>query len=176
MKNIPISAGFAIITACQLVLGIWMVTLAGIKGGKAKLLYLTNCSHSQGLPVLLRLHPRSPTPTAGTPRRIPPVRIYPAQDPRGRIHEHLPLLWCVGITLSLNRMALILSTTNKPDFFAFSLIIILANKTKVPGLRVPTIMGTIAEDATWYFLVIFTSHFVLVMTLNLGRVSATLPL
>ena len=34
-------------------------------------------------------------------------------------------------------------------------------------------MGTIAEDATQYFLVIFTSHFVLEMTLNLARVSTT---
>ena len=36
-------------------------------------------------------------------------------------------------------------------------------------------MGTVAEDAVWYFLVIFTSHFVLGMTLLLGRVSATVP-
>lgn len=35
------------------------------------------------------------------------------------------------------------------------------------------ILDIIAEDATWYFLVIFTAHFVLVLTLNLGRVSAT---
>ena len=39
------------------------------------------------------------------------------------------------------------------------------------GIKYPTILGTIAEGATWYFLVIVTSHFVLVMTLNLGRVS-----
>ena len=38
------------------------------------------------------------------------------------------------------------------------------------------ILETIAEDATRYFLVIFTSHFVLVMTLNLGRVSVTISL
>ena len=60
------------------------------------------------------------------------------------------------------------------DFLAFSLIIFLAKKSKVPGLRVPTILDNIAQDATWYFLVIFTSHFVLVMTLNLGRVTIQL--
>ena len=34
------------------------------------------------------------------------------------------------------------------------------------------ILDTITEDAMWYFLVIFTSHVVLVLTLNLARVSA----
>lgn len=38
------------------------------------------------------------------------------------------------------------------------------------------ILDIIAEDATWYFLVIFTSHFVLVLTLNLARVSIAIPL
>ena len=38
MKHVAITAGFAIITTGQLVLGVLMVTLAGIKGGEAKLL------------------------------------------------------------------------------------------------------------------------------------------
>jgi hypothetical protein len=63
-----------------------------------------------------------------------------------------------------------------PDFLAFSLIIFLANKSKAPGLKVPRILRTIAEDSTWYFLVIFTSTFVLLMTLTLGRVSAIVSL
>lgn len=33
-----------------------------------------------------------------------------------------------------------------------------------------------AEDATRYFLVIFTAHLVFVLTLNLGRVSAAVSL
>ena len=60
-----------------------------------------------------------------------------------------------------------------PDFLAFSLIIFMATTSKATKLKIPTILGTIAEDATRYFLVIFTSHFVLEMTLSLGRVSAT---
>lgn len=58
-----------------------------------------------------------------------------------------------------------------PDLLAFSLTIFLATRWTTPGLKIPTILGTIAEDATRYFLVIFTSHLVLEMTLNLGRVS-----
>ena len=60
-----------------------------------------------------------------------------------------------------------------PDFFAFSLIIFLAAKSRVSNHRGPALLETIAEDATLYFLVIFSSHFVLEMTLTLGRVSAT---
>lgn len=43
------------------------------------------------------------------------------------------------------------------------------------GLEIRTILTTVAEDATQYFLFIFTSHFVLEMTLIFGRVSATVP-
>ena len=60
-----------------------------------------------------------------------------------------------------------------PDSLAFLLITFLAAKSRTADLRVPTILETIAQDATWYFLVIFSSHFVLEMTLTLGRVSAT---
>ena len=60
------------------------------------------------------------------------------------------------------------------DFLAF-LFIILSAKRSRHGLNIPTVLGTIAQDATRYFLVIFTSHFILVMTLNLGRVSAIVP-
>ena len=59
------------------------------------------------------------------------------------------------------------------DLLAFSLITFLAAKSRAPNLRGPTLLGNIAEDATWYFLVIFSAHFVLEMTLTVGRVSAT---
>jgi len=37
----------------------------------------------------------------------------------------------------------------------------------------PSILRTIVKDATVYFLVIFTSHFVLEMTLLLARVTVS---
>ena len=61
------------------------------------------------------------------------------------------------------------------DFLAFLLIIFLAVKSRTPGLNVPRILDVIAKDATRYFLVIFTSHLVFALTLNLARVSATVP-
>ena len=57
------------------------------------------------------------------------------------------------------------------DFLAFSVIIFLAMTSEARGLRIPSILRTIAEDGTRYFLVIFTLHLVLEMTLNFARVS-----
>ena len=58
------------------------------------------------------------------------------------------------------------------DLLAFSLFFFLARRSKATGLKVRLILDIIAEDAMWYFLVIFSSHFVLVLTLNFARVSA----
>ncbi|KAF9789657.1 hypothetical protein BJ322DRAFT_1018258 [Thelephora terrestris] len=55
------------------------------------------------------------------------------------------------------------------DFLAFSLIILLAVTMRAPGLKVRSILETIAEDATKYFLIIFTSHLVVEVTLNLEQ-------
>lgn len=49
-----------------------------------------------------------------------------------------------------------------------------ATRWNTRKLKIKTVLGTIAEDATWYFFVIFTAHVVFVFTLNLGRVSATI--
>ena len=51
----------------------------------------------------------------------------------------------------------------------------MALRWQARRLGIRTLMGTIAEDSMWYFLVIFSSHFVLEMTLLLGRVSADAP-
>jgi len=60
------------------------------------------------------------------------------------------------------------------DFLAFSLIVFLAKASTTEGLKIPRLLRVIAEDSTRYFLVIFTSHFVLTMTLALGRSSIQL--
>lgn len=63
------------------------------------------------------------------------------------------------------------------DSLAFSLILFLATRSsrEMAGakMKVPSILKHIAEDAMRYFLVIFTSHFVLMMTLLLAPVGAT---
>jgi hypothetical protein len=75
-----------------------------------------------------------------------------------------------------NLVAIILTlpkNMDTSDFLAFSLIIFLAKNWRTPGLGFPGLWEIIAKDATLYFLIIFTSHFVLEMNLILGRVSAT---
>lgn len=59
------------------------------------------------------------------------------------------------------------------DFIAFSLIVYLVLVRSNAGYqrRMP-LLKTIAQDATYYFLIIFTSHFVLELTLLFARVRA----
>jgi hypothetical protein len=58
-----------------------------------------------------------------------------------------------------------------PDILAFLLVVYRARKSRVPGLKFSTLLDTIAKDSTSWFMLVFTSHLVLVMTLSLGRVS-----
>lgn len=60
------------------------------------------------------------------------------------------------------------------DLLAFSLIIFLTRKSKTSGLKASDILDTIAEDATCYFAVIFSAHFILLMTLCFGRIGIQL--
>jgi len=124
MKNTPVSAVFATITTGQLVLGIWMVILAGVNGAEPQLQIPFDAYH---LCVFAQ---------TGTP---------------------------AGQEIAYTSISLFY------DCLAFALIILLVTKSKASGLKVPRLLGIIAEDATWYFLVIFTSHFVVVMTLSFGR-------
>ena len=61
------------------------------------------------------------------------------------------------------------------DSLAFSIILYYAGR-RLTGARwfsITGIMGTILLDATVYFLVIFSAHVVLTMTIVLARVSLT---
>ncbi|KAF9644217.1 hypothetical protein BDM02DRAFT_3263685 [Thelephora ganbajun] len=55
------------------------------------------------------------------------------------------------------------------DFLAFALIIYLVARSNVYKFPIPSLLRTIAQDATLYFLVIFTSHLVLELTLLFAR-------
>ena len=49
------------------------------------------------------------------------------------------------------------------DLLAFSVIVYLVVRSNLYRVPIPSLLKTIAQDATYYFLIIFTSHFVLVM-------------
>ena len=56
------------------------------------------------------------------------------------------------------------------------MIVFLAARLRARGIKIQNLVETMAVDAGWYFLVIFTSHLVLAMTLYFGRVSVTVSL
>lgn len=62
------------------------------------------------------------------------------------------------------------------DLIAFLVILHLASRWTLRQFSVPGLLGTILRDATIYFLVIFTAHIVLVVTLLSARVSSTMYL
>ena len=78
-------------------------------------------------------------------------------------------------TSNPNKIGLTLFNTLTPDFLAFLTVLFFATRSgrRIPGLKGSTTLGIIMEDATLYFLVIFTAHFVLEMTLIFGRVNTT---
>jgi len=61
------------------------------------------------------------------------------------------------------------------DLLAFFVILYLAGRW-VRQFGILGLLGTILRDATKYFLVIFTAHFVLVATLLFARVSPFMSL
>ncbi|KAF9780549.1 hypothetical protein BJ322DRAFT_1112540 [Thelephora terrestris] len=60
------------------------------------------------------------------------------------------------------------------DFLAFLVIVALAVGSTNGGFKMPHILRTIVRDSTVYFLIIFTSHLVLEMTLLLARLNLQL--
>jgi hypothetical protein len=161
MKNIPITAGFAILTLSQFSLGTVMIALAAKMGGKVRLLDRRN--YSQTKPVV-QTQPEI---------QLDAYHLCVFVQPLGFEVAFTSLTLTYGTCKWPLTYSSDADTMDTSDFFAFALIVFYMKKSKVPGVKVRTIWDTIAEDATRYFLVIFTSHFVFMMTLNLGRVSPT---
>ena len=62
------------------------------------------------------------------------------------------------------------------DTSVFSIIVVVAGRSALRQRGVSGLLGTIARDATAYFFVIFSTHFVLAMTILFARVSLTMHL
>lgn len=165
MKNTIIAGLFVCITIPQCALGIYMIVLAARAPGMASIsVGICPC-----LLVLIRWK-SSPNTPSYPPHGIPVMRLH--QTPEGRT--------CLYCHLALLRFAFFFARkfpsqlTHITDFSAFLVIIVLAAKSGIKGFRMPGILRTIVQDATIYFLVIFTSHFVLEMTLIVARVSTSI--
>ena len=94
--------------------------------------------------------------------------LHQASEGRNRPHGYLAFLWFAHSEAHFRFSTLTNMTT---DSSAFMVIFGLAAKSGLMGRKMPRILRAIVQDATIYFLVIFTSHFVLEMTILLARVS-----
>ena len=80
----------------------------------------------------------------------------------GRPFPTLPCFYAVMLTVFLE------------DLFAFFAILRLPGRWAVRRFGLPGLLGTILKDATKYFLVIFTAHLTLAMTLLFAKVGLTM--
>jgi len=87
---------------------------------------------------------------------------------RARISRHIPTLRYE--TSDVCRLGGDTYTRFHTDLLAFLLIIHLACRSGVHQFKIPSLFRTIAQDTTCYFLVIFTSHLTLELTLIFGTV------
>ena len=57
-----------------------------------------------------------------------------------------------------------------PDLLTFSVIVYLVVRSNVYKVPIPSLLRIIAQDATYYFLIIFTSQFMFVMFVMFANV------
>ena len=65
---------------------------------------------------------------------------------------------------------------NSTDILAFSVVVYLVLRSNLNKIPIPRLFRTIAQDATYYFLFIFTSHFVLLMSVRISLYSSIISL
>ena len=147
-----------IITSCLSILTISQFSLG---------LYVTVSAAKAGREFVIRLPPQL-LPTScfsGTDPTRPTSRLYDVH-PRvavfygSRIYHHVSRIR-YGTPLAIH-----LGDTHPdhlPDVLAFSVIVFLVVRSNVTKIPLPGILKTIVRDATYYFLVIFTSHLITAM-------------
>lgn len=171
-RNIPITIGFSAITVSQLALGVCLMSLTVRDGGRANLSQQKTPSH-RAIISLVTIVPR-------LVEQMPhiPLDAYHLCICAHARHRTLGIAVISTSLLYGARNGLEFGAggnahtddAGKPDVLMFFLIIFWAIRWKGPGCIIPGILGTMAEDATQYFLVIFSSHLSLTMTLAFGRV------
>ena len=104
-----------------------------------------------------------------------PLPIYMTCTLVGQLSVGIAFI-AVSLTYGAEPLVIYLGNArpNHPaDFLAFSVIIYLVVRSNVTKVPIPSILKTIARDATYYFLVIFTSHLVIVMFFLFASVSSS---
>jgi len=132
----------------------------------------------QGRDVSLRQNtPRDSRqpPILASPILLVPLPIYMTCTLVGQLSVGIAFI-AVSLTYGAEPLAIYLENArpnHNADFLAFSVIIYLVVRSNVTKVPIPGILKTIARDATYYFLVIFTSHLVIVMFFLFVKVSTS---
>jgi len=138
---------------------------------------MTAYAAKAGCEFVIRL-PTQLSPTScfsGTNSTGPTSRLY-------RLRPHVAVVCGTRIYHNVSRirygtpLAIHLGDTrpdHPPDVLAFSVIVFLVVRSNVAKVPLPGILKTIARDATYYFLVIFTSHLVTAMFFWFASVSTS---
>jgi len=74
---------------------------------------------------------------------------------------------------SLTYLQTVTPTPFLKDLLAFLVILYVAGRRTLGQFGIPGLLGTILRDSTKYFLVIFTAHLVITLTILLARVGLT---
>jgi len=156
-KNRMIASCFFVITISQFALGLYQVAYTATRGGES----VTGC-RPWFLPIMFQRNPSHRSHFRFTwyafSCNIGPCKLgWP------------PYLSCLVRNLSCpwsRRHPPWSSIINHPpDFLAFSIIVYRVVQSNTDRIPIPRLFKIIVQDATYYFLVIFTSHLVLMMFL-----------
>jgi hypothetical protein len=154
-----ITSCFGVITTSQFILGLYITAYMATEGGES----VAKC-RPQFSPTSAFQHNRSCRSHFGLMGHALPCDVGPWKS-------DLPPYLSSTVR---NFFALHLEgdggSDHPTDLLAFLLIVYLVLRSNVHRLPMPSLLMTIAQDATCYFLVIFTSHVILELTLLLGRV------
>ena len=149
---------FVVITTSQFILGLWMVVVAAGNGRES----VTKCHHNS-YPLRCFSDTVSTDPISG----LYPVQLYSTGFHACRTSLHISRIrYETSFVFHLRDTHFDCPT----DFLAFFVIVYLVVRSNINRVPIPSLLRTMARDATSYFLMIFTSHFVSVMFIRFASV------
>jgi hypothetical protein len=161
-----------VISACHVGIGTWKIIAAARKGGEAGLFCQKICADFTSTYLFCRCCARVAQPLPPLPYDAYHLCIFSRHKVLEVVLTGISLLYGEKQFFEPNKRT---DFACEPDFLAFLVIVFTAKRSRTPGVGTPSLLSIIATDATWYFLVIFTSHVVFAITLDVARVSIVVP-
>lgn len=170
-KSITITGSFVCIIVLQLALGIYMTILAAkAPGTTPTCLGSVHSSRLLLIPIALNYRKISAAAPSYPPYGIPIMLLHQTSKGGNRLHNHLALLRSASSEVIFHFTPANAAT----DVLAFLVVLVLGVKSGLKDFKMPNILRMILEDSAIYFLVVFSTHLVLEMTLLFARVNASI--